>query len=207
MAFPNVPNVPGVPPLPRSPGQIEAAVTLLANDILGLLGISLDPEWGIFDQSGLPVVIANSVVSMGFHKDWTVANYPLEQGAFEPYDKVEMPFETRMRFTSDGSESERVTLLESIEAVAGTVDVYDVVTPERVYTSVNIVSYDYQREAARGLGLMIVDVVAMEVRIKATANFTKSASSSDTLNKGQLTATPATGQQTTQLNGYLAGAL
>lgn len=196
MAFPNVPNVPGVPPLPRSPGTVEAALTLLANDVLGLFGLSLDPEWGIF-QNGIPVVIANSVVSMGFRKDWTVANYPLEKGAFESYDKVELPFETRLRFTSDGSETDRIALLDSIETIAGTVDIYDVVTPERIYTSVNIVSYDYQREASRGLGLMIVDIIAMEVRIEATSNFTKSASSSDTLNKGQVTAKAATPAQNT----------
>lgn len=203
--FPNVPNVPGVPPVPRGPGATGAAITLLVNDLISLLGLSLDPQWGIF-LDGEPVVIAETVGEFGYRQDWVVANYPLERGAFESYDKVSMPFESHVQFASGGSAEARAALLASIANIAGDTELYDVATPERVYTSVNVVSYDYRRRSDRGLGMIIVDVKVMEVRVTATSNFTKSAAAANAQVKGQVQPTAATQTQIQQLTGGIGRA-
>jgi hypothetical protein len=193
----NVPNVPGVPPLSSF---ATSTISLLAADAVTLLGGLLAPQWGIF-LSGVPVIVADSVVALDFKQEWTISNYPVEMGAFESYDKVQTPFEARVRFSAGGSAANRQALLNSIAAIAGDLNLYDVVTPEVIYQSVNVGHYDYHREAARGLGLMVVDVWLIQVRVSATQTFTQSPSSSNPQAVGQVQPQAATPQQTTELQG------
>lgn len=168
MTFPNVPIAPGVPPLSRDPLIVIGTVQLLTQDAAGIL--SGFPQWGIF-LNGFPVVLADNVVSVDYKQDWTISDYPLEQGAFESYDKVAHPFECKVRFSAGGSVGNRQSFLNSIAAIAGNLTLYDIVTPEETYTSVNITHYDYRRTSINGVGLITVDVWAVQVRVTATASF------------------------------------
>lgn len=170
MAFPDVPIGPGIPVVPRDPNAIAAAVTLVISDALAFLGIGGPPKWGLF-QGGAAVVVAESVVSFGYRKDWTVATFPIEKGAFQSYDKVENPFDVRLRFASGADDEARQAMLASLNAIAGTTQLFDAVTPEATYPDVNVMHLDYDRTAARGAGLLVVDVWVQEIRNSATAAF------------------------------------
>jgi hypothetical protein len=196
LTIPNVPNVPGVPPLSSF---ATGVVSLLVADAIALLGGLIVPSWGIF-LNGIPVIEADSVVSLDYRQEWSISNYPVEKGAFESYDKVQTPFETRVRFASGGSQANRQALLDSIAAIAGDLNLYDVVTPEAIYQSVNVQRYSYDRAAAR-VGLMAVDVWVVQVRVSATQTFTQSASSSNAQATGQVQPQQPTTQQTTELLG------
>ena len=100
------------------PNAGSAAISLLVNQAIRFLVAPFSAQWGIY-KDGLPVVVADSVVSFGFKKDWNIADYPVEEGSFESYDKVETPFGARVRFASGGSTANRQALLQSIEAIAG----------------------------------------------------------------------------------------
>jgi hypothetical protein len=110
-------------------------------------------------------------VTFDYRQEWTVSDYPLEQGAFQSYDKVQTPFDVRVRYAAGGSQQNRQALLDSIAAIAGDLNLYDVVTPEAVYQSVNVTHYDYRRTATNGVGLLQVDVWCIEVRVTAQAQF------------------------------------
>jgi hypothetical protein len=179
MAFPNVPNVPGVPALPRDPTAFAQTLVLLASDaVSALLGFS-GPQWGLF-LNGAPAVIADSVQAFGFRKGFSISTYPQEEGSFQSYNKVQRPFTGRLRFMTGGSVADRQALLDSIDAAVESLDLFDIVTPEEIYTSVNPTSYDYDRSAVRGLGLLAVDVICEQVRTTATSSFSTSATSGST---------------------------
>lgn len=179
-SFPVVPFVPGVPPLPVNPfGSPLAALTLLTSDLISFaFGLS-GAQWGIY-LTGIPVVVADSVVDITYKQDWSISDYPVEQGAFESYDKVQIPFEIRIRFSAGGSEVDRQNLLSSIAAVAGDLNLYTVVTPEQTYPSVNITHYDYKRTAINGVGLLVVDVWLKQIRVSVASPFTNTQSASST---------------------------
>jgi hypothetical protein len=65
----------------------------------------------------LPVVA--STIEFDFDQDWTIADYPQELGAFQSYDKVQLPFECRVRLASGGPPAQRQAFLNSILAIAG----------------------------------------------------------------------------------------
>jgi len=198
--YPNVPNVHGVPPLLRDPQAALSAFTqnVLTADTATFPINQTQPQWGIF-QDGQPVVLADNVASFEYKQAWTISDYPVEQGGFESYDKVNSPFDVRLRFSRGGSEQDREEFLASIEDIAGTTDLYDVVTPERTYSSVNINNYAYSRTALNGVGLMVVEIWGQEIRVTATADFTnsntKSADGADTANDGTVQPASPTPQQ------------
>ena len=191
----NVPNVAGVPALNFAPG-FSQGLALLSSDAASYFSAQFGPQWGIF-RGGAPVVVADSVIGIEYRKESSLSDYPLEQGAFETYDKVQLPYDARVRFSSGGSEANRAALLASIKAVADDYNLYDVVTPEATYTSVNIMHHDYRRTARNGLGLIQVDVWCLQVRItgSGTTSATQTPDASGLHNNGtvQPTDAPASG--------------
>lgn len=159
--MPFIPRVPGVPGLTS---YAAVAVQLLTRDVIQALGIGLGllPRWGIFFQ-GFPVIWADNQVSFEFRKDFTISNYPTEAGGFQSYNKVELPGDIRCRFSTGGSEFDRQRLLTSIDQVLATIDLYDVVTPEKVYLNYTFTHVDYNRKSSN-VGLLTVDLWLTEVR-------------------------------------------
>lgn len=166
--MPNVPRVPGVPML-RS--YSAASIILIAGDLLRALTGLATTRWGIF-RNGVPVLVADNVVSFEFKQEFSLSDYPVEQGGFQSYNKVQIPSEIRVRVSAGGSDANRQAFLASIADVINTTDLYDVVTPETVYIGYNFSHRDFRREAREGLGLITVDLWLTEIRQTATATFT-----------------------------------
>lgn len=216
----DVPNAPGVPALPSfSPGQ----VALLAADAVLIGATALQPLWGIY-LNGAPVLasslasllglgalanavnsvssllgganVANlfSVVDFEYKQDWAVSDYQVEEGAFQSYNKVQNPFDVRMRIAAGGTASNRQALLDIVDAASNSLDLFDVVTPEKIYESCNIDHYDYKRSAGSGLGVIVIDVWLKEIRVTATATFqnTQQPTAAGQQNVGSVQPQPAT---------------
>lgn len=201
-----IPDVAGVPAAVSLIPGFGAGLALLTSDAIGL-GSPNDSVWGIF-QNGAPVVVAESVVAVDYRREFAISDYPVEQGAFESYDKVQLPRDVHMRFTA-GTQAARNELLSSIDAIIATTQLVDFVTPDAVYTSLTLSHEDYSRTARRGLGLLQVEVWGLEVVQTGTA---ATSSSPDTAqpsgaaqtNGGTVTPTATNSTQTTQLGpeGY-----
>lgn len=179
MIFPNVPNVPGVPPLPRLPGSVPAVVQLLIADALSLLGGAVTNVWGLF-LNNQAIVTAESVISFEFKQGYTIATFAVERGAFESYDKVQRPFDVRLRFATGGTLADRQDLLESARAACASLELMDAVTPLATYESLNPTHLDYRQTDVRGVGLLVVDVFCEQVRSTASSSFTNSATTGAT---------------------------
>jgi len=189
--FPFVPDVPGVPALLRDALRPIEDIALLVDDALSLVFGYGGPEWGVF-LNGEQVVLADNVVALEFKERWVIADYPIEEGGFENYDKVQTPFSVKVRFSGGGNVSDRTVFLDSIASVMGDLELYDVVTPEKIYTSVNFEQQDYRRTAQAGAGLISVDVWFQQISVTAQAAFsdTKAPSGAAQTNNGTVQAQP-----------------
>jgi len=193
----------GIPGLPSLSPEVSVltSVALLAADVIGFLtGFGASP-WGIY-QNGEPVLLPDSVISIGYKQSWAIADYQIEEGGFETYDKVDTPFDTRVRLASGGSQANRQALLDAVRAIAGNLELYDVVTPEQVYSSVNIQGYELVRASNNGVGLIQIDIHLVEVRVTATAQFqnTKSPTSQSQVNDGTVQPQSLPAGQVTDIN-------
>lgn len=199
--MPNVPNLPGVPTLAS---YASFTVSLLVADTIASITALFRTQWGAF-KNGIAVVFADNVVDMSYKQDWAISNYPIEQGGFESYDKVNSPFELRVRFSSGGALLDRQSLLKSVTLANNSLELFDIVTPEAVYKGVNMIHFDYQRTADRGAGMIVVDTWWVEVRETARAEFSNTAapSGAGAVNGGTTPTTAATAAEVTTVKGAL----
>src|ERR1700735_3981250 len=202
----NIPDVLGVPAAVNLVPGFGAGLALLTGDAIGL-GSAIDSVWGIF-QTGVPVVVAESVVAVDYRREFAISDYPVEGGAFQSYDKVQLPRDVHMRFTA-GTTAARSELLSSIDSIIATTQLVDFVTPDAVYTSLTLSHEDYSRTAQRGLGLLQVEVWGLEVVQtgvgQSSSPTTALPSGAAQTNGGTVTPTPTNSTQATILSPQFYG--
>ncbi len=166
---------------------------LLTADAPGI-GFSAGPgQWGIFAQSGQPLLAVDSVDSIEYARDYRVSDYPQEQGAFQSYNKVQTPFLAKVGFLIAAT---RTDFLNAIEAACASLQLVAVVTPEISYPSANLTHYGYRRDGQSGKTMIRVDVWCEEIRFSggsASGNNTQSTNASQPTQSGNVQpAGPAT---------------
>lgn len=169
---------------------------------LSLFSGSGSPQWGIFSQGGSPLLTASAVFGVEFGKEFRISNYPQEKGAFESYNKVELPFESKVVYLINKSTS--AGFLQEVRDAVSKLDLVTVVTPEIQYPSANITGYRFRRTSRNGVELIQVEVGVEEVRIVATGQLsnTQSVNGAATQNNG---GEQATDTRPTPVGGFQSG--
>ena len=184
LPFPNVPFLPGVPSVPRlfgiTPISGPQLGTAAAQGALWQSSQSA-PVWGIFDDNGNQVVVPDSVYDFSYHKDYDVPTFPVQApsatapSTFANYNKVEQPFELSVRMTKGGSQTDRATFIQQVESIAGTLNLYTIVTPEKSYLNCNVTHTELIRRGASGAYFLAEMVVHFIQVLQTTAQYTNTA--------------------------------
>lgn len=193
-AFPNVPKADGVPPVNRGADNPGTDTTdRLGSDGITVAGTGLN-QWGIYGDDGKKALDPDTIVAVGYDAEHRIADFPIEEGAFESYDKVALPFDVAVRMTKGGSFEDRRAFLSAIDELRGDTKIYSVTTPERTYLSVNFSRVSVDRSREQGAGLITADLHLREIRQTVTAAFSKSKdpASADAANNGPTQGKPAT---------------
>ena len=194
-AYPNVPNLPGVPALARLAGANLPLPVLAFADFLGLsIG---PPQWGIFTLGGSPVFVVDSVVEVDISADVDVPTYPMESGAFQTYNKVQMPVASKVLMTVGGNQAKRAAFTSALETAKLSLAPYAIITPEITYPSVTITHYEFVRSATSGVSLITAQVWLSEIRVTATSALvnTGGTNGADSSTVGTVQTVPVTSQQ------------
>lgn len=163
----------GVPPLMTAVPPTAQAGGLMTADTVSAPTV-VSRVWGIYSEDGRTLALeADSVVSVGYRQGSSISQYPVEQGAFGSYNKVATPFSPRVRVSKGGNVAARAAFLARCEEMAASLDLYRIVTPERVYLNANIERIEYARNAESGVGLISVDIVFVEIRQVNVISYTQ----------------------------------
>jgi hypothetical protein len=151
--FPNVPNLPGVPQLARSslapPSASPTLGTPATNNTLWQAAQTA-PKWGVFDSSGTQVIVPDSHIDFDNRNEWRVSTYPIQSGGFASYNKVIVPAEYTLRMTKGGTLASRTAFLAQVAAVASSLNLYTILTPEQSYLNCNVTRYEVTRKGVEG---------------------------------------------------------
>ena len=104
----------------------------------------------------------DSFVKFEYKKDNKIPNYPIEQGSFQTYNKVALPYEVKLTITKNGSIS---PFIVKINELLNSTALLTIVTPDAIYKTTNLVHFDYRKEARNGAVLLIAELTFQEVRI------------------------------------------
>lgn len=194
--YPNVPNVPGVPSLLRLASASLPLPVLAVADGLGLQSFLTPIRWGIF-QGGAPVITVDTVLEMGMERDFEISDFPIEQGGFASYNKIARPYNGRIRVAVGGNTTSLSAFFTTLDAIVADLNLYQIVTPEYVYSNANVKHYDYHRKRRSGVTLVQADIWLEEIRPVATAVYasTQSVNGAAQTSGGTAPIIPVTSQQ------------
>lgn len=169
--------------IPSMLNGVTAPIDALASDLAPGLpatadsgsqvgGASSAAQWGIFDANGNQVIEPDSVVALDWSGSFHVISYPIEQGNFESYNKVQQPFQPRVVMRKGGSVSDRQSFINTLETIRASLDLYTVITPEHSYQSTNITDVTYSRRADAGATVIEATITLQEINVTASSAFT-----------------------------------
>lgn len=186
--YPVVPQALGVPALLRSGAQLLDTITLgylgVGDALSQLIGNEV-VRWGVYDESGTTIGDYDSMLAAEYRNESAISDYPVENGAFASYNKVDSPFDVVVRLACGGSDLRRAAFQAACEVARGTLRTYTIVTPTRTYESINFIGISVQNSRSEGANLLTVELTGREVRETASAQQSpKSASAYDTVDQG-----------------------
>ncbi|MFL9904278.1 hypothetical protein PQR71_40175 [Paraburkholderia fungorum] len=184
----------GIPALLGKVANVANTASLLVSDAKLVLGMFAGPKWGVFNADGSIALRPDSIISVDAKREWSVPNYPQEQGAFQTYNKVMLPLDTNIRMTKGGTDNDRYQFLITLSTLSKSLKTFKIGMPEgQVIANVTIVRFDFRRTSTNGVGLLTVDVALREVLTAPSPAFTNTAapSGADPQNGGAVQAQPA----------------
>lgn len=166
--FPNVPKLPGVPQLARAAAFVDLILPVIGRSApANLLWKSSQgaPAWGILDDTGAAVLVPDSFLSFGNRTESRISDFPVQEQSFASYNKVILPSETSIRVTKGGTLSDREEFLNTLDNIAGDLNLYSILTPERTYLNVNIMRTEVIRRGPQGAYFLAeVDIYFREIK-------------------------------------------
>lgn len=155
--MPNVPNFKGL--------NAAGSNALISLGSAALINAVFGNYWGIFNEYGIPILLADNVIALKYNNSSRIAQAPIEKGSFASYNKIANPYKATVQLSKGtGGTLMRGAFLGQIETLANSTLLFHILTPEYVYTNACIVGYDTAREASDGAQLIKVNLHLEEVR-------------------------------------------
>jgi hypothetical protein len=135
--------------------------------------------WAIYATGTSNVAIQpDSFLGIEMRGEARISDYPVEQGAFDTYNKVQVPREIRLKLACSNDAMARGDFLEQLESMKESIDIYDISTPDQLYQSFTLTHFDYSRRSTNGVSLIVADCWFEEVRQTGSATYSQNNSSS-----------------------------
>jgi hypothetical protein len=135
--------------------------------------------WGLYYASGSAsgtagalVFDVDSVLDLKQTGKSKVSTFPVEEGAFASYNKVQEPDATKVRIAVGGPD--RVAALQAaLDTEKAACNLYNVVTPTKTYLNVTLENYDHEQTSSNGgVSGLVVDLSLVQVREVTPAHTT-----------------------------------
>lgn len=177
--------------MPDVPGFIAPEV--LTNVGLSLGGAALingvfGKVWGIVNEFGIPIVLADTVLGMNYDAGSSISKYPVEQGSFASFNKVNAPSMATVQMAKgSGGVLERGLFLAQLEGLLKSTLSFHIITPEYVYLNYQIVGINHARTAQDGATMITVNLdleEVLEAKVDYSIEEVKNPSDANTVDGG-----------------------
>lgn len=158
--------IPGIPDIPGFKGLATSGIDALIG-FGGAYAINriFGNQWGVYNQFGIPILLADTFHSMKCQNTSQVSQAPVERGTFTSYNKVQDPYKATVTLIKGGgNQTERGAFIAQLEALSKSTLLFHVVTPEYVHRNAAIVGYDFAREPGGGARMVVANLHLQEVR-------------------------------------------
>lgn len=158
--------IPGMPDIPDFKGLVTSGTdALISFGGAFLIRQLFGNQWGIVNEFGIPILLADTVESVRYENRSQVAQAPVERGSFASYNKVQDPYRaTVVMALGSGSVAKRAAFIAQLETLSKSTLKFNVITPEYVHRNAVIVGYDYARTPQEGARMIVARIELEEIR-------------------------------------------
>lgn len=121
-------------------------------------------NWTLYNADGEAAVPFDTFIACTVKNESKVVQNPTEKGSFADYNKVASPISLGVILGKSGSSDELAQTLKALDELVEGTDLLSVVTPEKTYLDLNLVSYDCDRKAENGVDRLLVSLLLEEIR-------------------------------------------
>lgn len=148
-------------------------------DFLGIL----PEQWTLLDSEGEKAFDFDSFAKLNLKSESKIIQAPVEKGSFVMYNKLNTPLELKCVLIRQGLPEELQTYVDALLDYADSTNLLSIVTPDKEYTNMNLVSVSFDRSAEGGVNFIAADCAFTEVR-QVTPEYT-SARVAKKVNRGR----------------------
>jgi len=177
--IPNIPNF--IAPEVLTNVGISLGGAALINGVFGKV-------WGIVNEFGIPIILADSVLGMNYDAGSSISKYPVEQGSFASYNKVNSPSMATVQMAKgSGGVLERGLFLAQLEGLLKSTLSFHIITPEYVYLNYQVIGINHARTAQDGATMITVNLdleEVLEAKVDYSIEEVKNPSDANTVDGG-----------------------
>lgn len=155
-------GIPSLPKLASPKGQLNNLLAMGQAKLWAM--IRGDAPWGVWLHGTNNKMVVDSVLEVEISEESHVMDYRIQTGSFSTYNKVQMPYEVKIRLIRCGNTTENNAFLNWIQNSTREVLTYDIQVPERKYNNCTLISYSIERKKENGVNVIVCDCVFREVR-------------------------------------------
>lgn len=154
-------GMPSIPSFTTPQALIGGAISFGGAALIsGIFG----KTWGIVNEYGVPILLADTFASMNYDAGAQISKYPTEQGKFASYNKVDMPSMATVQMIKGGDSAlTRGLFLTQLEQLKKSTLAFHIITPEYVYMNFQIIGLNHARSAQSGATMIAVNIDLEEV--------------------------------------------
>lgn len=185
--------------LPKIPNYVAPEVLSNVGIALGgaaLLNATFGKVWGIVNEFGIPIVLADTVLGMNYDAGSSISKYPVEKGSFASYNKVNAPSMATVQMAKGGdSVTSRGLFLAQLETLLKSTVSFNIISPEYVYLNYQIIGINHARSAQDGATMIKVNLdleEVLEAKVEYDIEEVKAPSDSNTVDGGAKQSTQKT---------------
>jgi hypothetical protein len=120
--------------------------------------------WTIMSEDGGSAIAFTSFIGMRVNSDGSASSYPVEEGAFASYNKMQAPIEITVNLGKSGEAYDIESTIQVIEKYKQEATKLSVVTPTMFYESMTLESYSYSHRRDNGARILLVELRLKEVK-------------------------------------------
>ncbi len=204
-------TIPGLPNIPDFKGLVSSGTgALISFGGAALIRKIFGNQWGIFNQYGIPIMLADTVYSVKYQNGSQISQAPVEKGTFASYNKVGSPYEATVTMIRGGGDATmRGLFIAQLELLAKSTLLFHVITPEYVHVNAAIKGYDYARMPQDGARMIAANIYLEEVRegkVDYSTRVTKNPADSPKVDAGEQQPKPVSDSILSRLNGAVEAA-
>jgi hypothetical protein len=171
---------------------------------------SLNPPTPIYaivaSDTFIPLTLPDSWGEFSPRYETALSDYPQEQGAFQPYNKVARPWQVTVTVIKTGSDIARMTWLLAIQQQESQnpTQLYTLISPNGIFSDYVIAGMTYATRKDRGSNMLYLDITFTQIPqiISASGTYpnTLAPKSSPVAQIGRVFSSAATSAQTALVN-------